>query len=199
MTIKSSFGAVHLDVNPGAAPSAVLDPETPFRVLLLGDFSGRALKRRNRRRGGSPWRSIATISTKCWHGCAPSFSGMRFAELDDFHPDRIYQEQVSKACAKCAGGWRRLRLSPRPPPKSAPGTGTLTPPPACEGSGSGRNRAAQLTPGINLLDSIVEAAEPAPPQAPIRRGELRSFVDSVVKPYSVPAEDPELPRLLGLS
>ena len=41
MTIKSSFGEVKLDVNAGADPSpAVLDPETPFRILLLGDFSG---------------------------------------------------------------------------------------------------------------------------------------------------------------
>ena len=56
----------------------------------------------------------------------------------------------------------------------------------------------ELTPGMNLLDSMVEAAEPATPQAPIRRGELRSFVDRVVQPYSVPAEDPDLPRLLGL-
>ena len=41
MTIKSSFGEVKLDVNAGAdASPAVLDPETPFRILLLGDFSG---------------------------------------------------------------------------------------------------------------------------------------------------------------
>ena len=43
MTIKDSFGTVHLDVNPSAHPSAaVVEPETPFRILLLGDFSGSA-------------------------------------------------------------------------------------------------------------------------------------------------------------
>ena len=45
MTIKSSFGEVKLDVNAGAdASPAVLDPETPFRILLLGDFSGGAAR-----------------------------------------------------------------------------------------------------------------------------------------------------------
>ena len=33
----------------------------------------------------------------------------------------------------------------------------------------------------------------------IRRGELRSFVESVVAPYRVAAEDPELPRLVELA
>ena len=33
----------------------------------------------------------------------------------------------------------------------------------------------------------------------IRRGELRSFVESVVAPYRVAAEDPELPRLRELA
>src|SRR5436190_1609992 len=43
MRSKSSFGDVKLDVNPGANPSvAVAEPESPFRILLLGDFGGRA-------------------------------------------------------------------------------------------------------------------------------------------------------------
>src|ERR1019366_2906786 len=43
MTIKSDFGEVHLDVDPGARRSAtMLEPETPFRILLLGEFSGRS-------------------------------------------------------------------------------------------------------------------------------------------------------------
>ena len=200
MTIKSSFGAVHLDVNPGAKPSAVLDPDAPFRVLLLGDFSGRARKREIVDGLEGPWRSIATISTRCWLGYGPEFAGMRFAELDDFHPDHIYQGEVFQKLrevrgrletpatfAAAAAEIRAWNEDAATPPAAAPKAAAAAEP-----------QRPELTPGINLLDSIVEAAEPAAPQAPIRRGELRSFVDSVVRPYSVPAEDPELPRLLGL-
>src|SRR3954453_3445634 len=91
MTIKSSFGAVHLDVNPGTKPSAVLDPETPFRVLLLGDFSGRAAQAGKSSTG---WKPVAIDRDNFEEVLArvrPEFGGMRFAELDDFHPDRIYQ------------------------------------------------------------------------------------------------------------
>ena len=45
----------------------------------------------------------------------------------------------------------------------------------------------------------MEAEEPRAPAAVIRRGELRSFVESVVAPYRVAAENPELPRLRELA
>src|SRR5436309_14989216 len=90
MTIKSSFGEVKLDVNAGADPSpAELDPETPFRILLLGDFSGAAP------RPPAGWKARAIDRDNFEEVMArvgPAFSGMRFREMDDFHPDRIYQE-----------------------------------------------------------------------------------------------------------
>jgi len=200
MTNKSSFGAVHLDVNPGTKPSAVLDPETPFRVLLLGDFSGRAA---HAGKSSTGWKPVAIDRDNFEEVLAkvrPEFGGMRFAELDDFHPDRIYQGEgfqklrevrrrletpstFGGAAAEIRGWSHDAAVPAAAAPKAAVAAEPERP---------------ELAPGINLLDSIVEAAEPAAPQAPIRRGELRSFVDSVVRPYSVPAEDPELPRLLGL-
>ena len=200
MTIKSSFSAVHLDVNPGAKPSAVLDPDAPFRVLLLGDFSGRAAQAGKSSRG---WKAIEIDRDNFDEVLArvrPEFSGMRFSELDDFHPDRIYQSErfqslrevrrrleTPSTFAAAAAEIRALHEDADPPPAVLPKAAAAAEP-----------QRPELAPGINLLDSIVEAAEPAAPKAPIRRGELRSFVDSVVRPYSVPAEDPELPRLLGL-
>jgi type VI secretion system protein ImpC len=197
MTIKSSFGAVHLDVNPGAKPSAVLDPESPFHVLLLGDFSGRTGK------SSTAWRPVAIDRDNFEEVLAqirPQFAGIRFAELDDFHPDHIYQGEVFQKLrevrerlevpatfAAAAAEIRAWNEDAATPPTAAPKAAAAAEP-----------QRPELTPGINLLDSIVEAAEPIAPAAPIRRGELRSFVDNVVRPYSVPAEDPALPGLLGL-
>jgi len=88
----SRFAEVHLEAED--APEALeVDSDRPFRILLAGDFSGRA------------WREIA------WEPAAPIpidrdnfeevLAGMRitldldgvklsFRELEDFHPDRIY-------------------------------------------------------------------------------------------------------------
>ncbi len=124
MTIKSSFGAVHLDVNPGSQPSAVLDPDTPFRVLLLGDFSGRSAQ------AGKPpaaWKAIEIDRDNFDEVLArvrPEFSGLRFGELDDFHPDRIYQDQRIPKSARgtqAVGDACDLRRSRRRNSRLAPG------------------------------------------------------------------------------
>src|ERR1035437_9926665 len=93
MTIKSSFGEVRLDVNPDAHSSAaVLEPETPFRILLLGGFSGRDAQAAQPSRGWNPVEIDRDNFEEVLGRVAPGFSGMRFQELDDFHPDRIYRQ-----------------------------------------------------------------------------------------------------------
>src|SRR5207248_1494303 len=124
-------------------------------------------------------------------GVAPEFSGMCFRELDDFHPDRIYQERpifralrelrekleqpgtFARAAAEIRG-WGQAPTAPAEPERPA---------------------LPDLAPGGSWLDSIVEATEPKAPERVIRRGGLQAFVESVVAPHLVPAESPELPRL----
>src|SRR5215471_4369077 len=91
MTTKSSFGEVHLSVNPSADRSAVLDPEAPFRVLLLGDFSGRANQAAKSPSGWKPVEIDCDNFEEVLARLHPEFAGMRFSEMDDFHPDRVYQ------------------------------------------------------------------------------------------------------------
>ena len=204
MTIKSSFGSVHLDVNPSAHSSAsVVEPGRPFRILLLGDFSGRTAP-------------AAKVSTR-WHPLeidrdnfaevlarlAPGFSGMHFRELDDFHPDRIYADselfqrlrEVRRKLEKpatFAEAAAEIRAWSQGPP-APPATARTEPPAEPE-----RPTLPDAASGVSLLDSIVEADGP-PARPPVtRRDDLRSFVESVVAPYTVPAENPELPRLRSL-
>ncbi len=197
MTIKSSFGSINLDVNPQAHPSAtVLEPDAPFHVLLLGDFSGRA---------ATNWKPVEIDRDnfeEVLARVAPGFAGMRFRELDDFHPDRIYQQhqlfqglretrrklEAPATFAEAAAEIRSWSQEQNPVPlvQWEPPAKTQRPP------------APDLAPGGSLLDSIVEAAEPPSPSSVTRRGDLRSFVESVVAPHTVPAENPQLPRLRGL-
>jgi type VI secretion system protein ImpC len=198
MTIKSDFGEVHLDVQPGAHPSAtVLEPETPFRILLLGDFSGR---------NATDWRPVEIDRDnfeEVLAGVGPGFSGMRFQQLDDFHPDRIYRQsrlfqglrevrrklEAPATFAEASAGIRAWSQEQSPPAATV-----RTAPPA----GTGRPALPDLASGMSLLDSIVEASEPTRPSPVTRRGGLQGFVESVVAPHTVPAENPELPRLRAL-
>jgi type VI secretion system protein ImpC len=204
MTIKSSFGEVHLDVNPGAHPSAaVLEPETPFRILLLGDFSGRAAQAAQSSTVWKPVEIDRDNFEEVLAGVGPGFSGMRFRELDDFHPDRIYQQN------RLFQALREVRRKLEQPAtfaeaaaeisawaqEQAPPTATVRKAPPAEAQ---RPALPDLAPGVSLLDSIVEAAEPRAPSSVTRRGGLQSFVESVVAPHTVPAENPELPRLRSL-
>jgi type VI secretion system protein ImpC len=198
MTIKSDFAEVHLDVNPGAHPSsAVLEPETPFRILLLGDFSGRA---------AADWTPVEIDRDNFQEvlaRVAPEFSGTRFREMDDFHPDRIYQQnklfqrlrdvrlklEEPSTFAEAATevrAWSQEQSPPAATARTAPPEETERPDPPDAASGA------------SLLDSIVEAAEPTAPSPVTRRGGLQGFVESVVAPHTVPAENPELPRLRAL-
>ena len=200
MTIKSSFGAVNLDVNVGVGPSpVVLEPEAPFPILLLGDFSGSAAQSAKSSTGWKPVAIDRDNSEEVLGRMAPGFSGMRFRELDDFHPDRIYQQSglfqslrevrrkleepstFAEAAAQIRG-WTEGQT----PPAAA----VRTAPPAEP------QRPAQPS-GASLLDSILEAAEHEAPTFGIRDS-LQSFVDSVVAPHVAPAENPELPRLREL-
>ena len=81
------------------------DDEAPFRIVVLGDFSG---DQGDKQRGARPIaaRSILSIDVDNFdqvlsrvkpavrwpHGAHSSEQLVEFSSLDDFHPDRLYQE-----------------------------------------------------------------------------------------------------------
>ena len=96
------FGDVHLTVG-GVSSSAHPHPETPFCIAILGDFSGRSNRKLSasetlgKRRAllvdrdtfdDALFQSGAELEFRM--GDAGSLN-LRFAELDDFHPDRLYE------------------------------------------------------------------------------------------------------------
>ena len=200
MTIRSAFGSVHLDVNPSARSSAsVAEPETPFRILLLGDFSGRAAQSAKPPVRWNPVEIDRDNFDEVLAHLAPGFSGIHFRELDDFHPDRIYED------SKLFQALRELRRKLQEPATFAEAAAEI------RGWSSEQTAAAAVPPaipaethrpalpdpaaGISLLDSIVEAEEPQARPSATRRDDFRGFVERVVAPHTVPAESPDLPHL----
>jgi len=204
MTKPFDFGAVKL--HAGGTGPGVPNPEIPFRLLVLGDFSGRAdhgvcetganLARRHvieldRDNFDTVLRSLRPEIVLRMGG----EPGMRlhFTELDDFHPDHLFQQ---------AEIFRRLRVvrarlsDPATFLAAAEELGiSCDAPPATKKNEAARNAAEPSVERIisgSLLDEMIEQTEARtsaarPSHAP---DELQQFVRRITEPHLVAAANP---------
>ena len=195
MTIKSSFSSVHLDVEPGARPSAVMvEPETPFHILLLGNFSGSA----DSAKAPEDWEAFEIDRDnfdEVMARLSPEFCGMRFREMEDFHPDRIYQE------SQLFGDLRGLRRKLEQPATFAEAAREIR---GWSGKAPARDEDVQaperpplpdVASGASLLDAIMDAEEPPAERRPRPVNDFQQFVERAVAPYTIPVENPDLAGL----
>jgi type VI secretion system protein ImpC len=161
---------VRLDTGEAPEPARPVEPDTPFRILVLGDFSGRANRGlRSPLAGRRPREVDADSLDEAIAALGTSLSlphvTLSFRELEDFHPDRIY------AGTQLFRTLEEMRTQP-------PRTATIHVP------------AVAPTPA-NLLDSIIGAEEERPPAAE-DAGDLAAFIDRAMRPYL--AERPDKQR-----
>ncbi|MCP5119957.1 MAG: hypothetical protein GY953_54865 [bacterium] len=180
-----SFGDVRLDVGVGEsrAPSAP-EPDTPFRMTILGDFSGRDSRDIVQIGQDLAQQRPLLIDRDNFDDVMeklgpriplPEAGEIQFREMDDFHPDQLYgrvsffdkvrtaAEQISKLPLTV-----RASRPPVPPPAQPP-----TPAPKL-GSGS-------------LLDQAVEETERGAGDAPRKaRDNLQAWLDEQVAPHLEP-------------
>ena len=170
--------SVGIDVSAGTQP--ILDaPEsdTPFRMLILGDFSGRGLRGERAPLAGR--RPVAVDSDnldQVLASLSPSVQlpqgVLRFRALDDFHPDHIYQH--ADAFRKLAD----LRHQPAPVP-AAP---RETPRPAMP---------TALASGRSLLESMMEQSDEEPASRVVEAPDaMAEFIKRAVEPHLAPRQDP---------
>jgi type VI secretion system protein ImpC len=198
------FGEIKLTAG-GAGPPAIPDPETPFCIALIGDFSGRA------NRGVCEPKSIAsrplTLVDRdnfdqafAKHGAEIQLplgksgrSRFRFAELDDFHPDRIFER------APIFQRLREVRTRLKDPASFAEAAAELglvhNQEATAEPSQTRPSRpevasVSRLASG-SLLDEMIEQSETVTSDdRPRRADELQEFVRRVTQPHLVAAADP---------
>jgi type VI secretion system protein ImpC len=212
MSRRFDFGEIKLAAKETSAPAH--SDDTPFRIALLGDFSGRASHAQPET--GIASRCAVAIDRDNFDevlarlkpgisleiGAAAPLT-LQFSELDDFHPDRLYER---------AEMFRRLRevrdrlQNPDTFATAAEELGVKPgPQPPARQSAEPATTAAVVSdvlrkgPG-GLLDEILEhsqdrAAEDRPSRAP---DELQKFVRRVTEPHLVAAADPRQAELLSV-
>lgn len=198
------FGEVNLSAGGDDSP-ATPESETPFCIAILGDFSGRTS------RGVCDPGSIASrrqvlIDRDNFDEVLARFSpeihlhlggdsrvSLQFSELDEFHPDRLFEQaplfgrlQAIRTRLQDPAGFAAVAeelglASMQTPAKPHPGE---TPPTAAS--------AVQRVAAGSLLDQTIEQTEARTPDARPTRApdELHDFVRRVTEPHLVATADP---------
>jgi type VI secretion system protein ImpC len=196
-----------------------LEPDTPFRILLVGDWSGRA----GRIPLSAPSKAPAPVLIDrdnfdevlakfgveiqlALAGDQSRAMSMTFGELDDFHPDRIYERldvfESLKETRKRLGDpatfasaaeevrlWTVKKDTQQERLQSKPAEADPLPVQAAPDPASG-----------SLLDAILDRANEGDsgtavqPRGP---GDLESLLRDVVGPYLSPPENPERAELIA--
>lgn len=170
---QQSRSSVNLDVAAGGRTAArEIDKDAPFRILLLGDFSGRGNRGLKAPLAGR--RPLLVDRDNIDDAIAAMKPELRlpglaleFSELDDFHPDNIYRRSdIFQDLAE-----QKVRPLPVPTPAARP---------ARMGGGS-------------LLDDMVEESGEAPVIPPDQGGgDLAEFIRKIVAPHLVQPDDPRM-------
>ncbi|MDX1980357.1 MAG: type VI secretion system contractile sheath large subunit [Bryobacteraceae bacterium] len=169
---RSSFADVQLEVDPGTALPALdeiqaePDSDTPFRILVMGDFGGQIK--------GKPVKVDRDNFDDVLEACDVRLTlpldndtelPLRFLSLNDFHPDAIYRR------VPLFGRIEEWRDDPAPAPPVA-----------------SREAGIQAALGISLLEAAVEATESraAGEPAPESSDPLARYIRSIVAPHLAP-------------
>jgi len=204
MPRRHSFAEVGIDVSPGRAAVAERpEPEEPFEIALLGDFSGRANRGfldadLSRRRPLEADRDnfeavLARLSPALGLGTGGARLDLRFRELGDFHPDRLF------AGLELLRALRRTReelLDPSTFRRAAETLRAPEPPPAAPVA---PERAAPHSLE-ELLQQSIQETESRSGEAraePRLRDEWSQLLHDIVAPHIVPGAPPEQARLVA--
>jgi type VI secretion system protein ImpC len=168
---ESKFVEVHLG-EESEADRLELDPERPFRILLAGDFSGRAW-RDNPPNSFTPQLIDRDNFDEVLAGMKVSLNlhgiTLSFREFEDFHPDRIYQ------AVPLFQSLDQYIPQPEPPKAATPAVAPRSPSSA------------------SLLDQMLEEQDEPEPSAPVSlrdAEDLASFIQRVTKGHLERRPDP---------
>ncbi len=214
-----SFGELSFEiVSSMDETQSVPDPETPFRIALLGDFSGRASRKllTTDRLHAIPVdrdnldEVIEKLNVEVHLSLSDATDALviQFAELEDFHPDNLFQRleifqslrkirselndpETFAAAADKVRSWLHLEKPDKPAAKAKETTAPQSDAQDVNSqSGSLLDQVVAETTGMPVDQ---EAADPVRASS-----DLDDFVRQIVTPHLVPDEDPHKQQFVTL-
>ena len=195
------FGEIKIAVDGDTSLARPL-PETPFRVLLLGDFSGHGRKQ------PLPARQPTLVDRDNFDDIVAALypelklrleddelATVQFSELDDFHPDRLFEhvDMFRKL--------REMRARLADPATFADAAAELgLPGPAAKPHEPAQPTTPQASPFAlgSLLDEMIEQTEARAQTRAPAESDLQKFVRRVTEPHLISAPDPQQSEIVGL-
>jgi type VI secretion system protein ImpC len=206
------FGGVNLRSDGGDSSGAQPSPETPFRIAILGDFSGRSnrgisdAETIGKRRAMLVDRDnfdelLSRLGAELQLVVGDDSLQLRFSEIEDFHPDRIFEH------LEAFGKLRDLRgrlQNPSTFQEAAEELGLHSP--GANQDPRRTNISAAVAPDIthlasaSLLDEMIEQTESRASEDRYRRkpDEVRAFAQRVAAEHVVSAPDARQPEILSV-
>jgi type VI secretion system protein ImpC len=191
-----------------------MSPDDPFRVLLFGDWNGSASRKTEPsdiQRGRRPieidrdnfdevMKKLRVELHLDLYSDSNTYQLLRFTELDDFHPDRIFQQvpifarlrdtrnrlmnpKTFDQAAEEVRGWARLSVKEDAPTTPEPSK------PSAEPQG--------IPIPENLFDQVLAQSEQSAATRPADMHELNSLISAAVAPYLVQTDEAEQAKLVA--
>jgi type VI secretion system protein ImpC len=165
-------------------------PDTPFHILVVGDFTG----------GASAARKAIPIDRDTFDAVlgalAPSIElaigsapvAVEFRELEDFHPDRVFERLAPFQALRAL----RARLSD--PATFAAAAAEMAPASEKQSSGAPPSELAGLS-GADVLSLMMGEAPARETSRPC--SDFEQMLRDIVAPYAQPRPDPRQPELVA--
>lgn len=213
MSKPISFGKIDVNIVSSIEMNkGVPDPEMPFRIAILGDFSGRTNRGifeselANRKPLLVDRDNFAQVLEKLGVEIKLPILGketppvdIKFSELEDFHPDRLFENiEVFQALRETRQGLKDpstlaalakdLHRKDNPPESSVCPVNTEKPL---------KNQSGQIP--SNLLDQVLEETQGKKPEKESYRepSEWDNFLHQIVKPHLIPNTHPQQAEMLS--
>ena len=187
MSRASSLASVEIDVGEEEEELPRPVPDTPFRILVTGDFTGGG--GRNRRAIEVDRDNFDDVMARLAPELLLPFgtveAPLKFRELEDFHPDRLFERLPPFQALRSL----RRRLADE---------------------STFREAAAQMLPpevpklpeavkieGPDVLRAMMGEAPRAPAPAPARNSDWDRMLGEMVSKYTEPKADPRQPELIA--
>jgi type VI secretion system protein ImpC len=208
MAAKSSFGKIQFEVSLGDANASYRrDPEAPFGLAVLGDFSGRRNRsvsqpidqhRISRVDCDNFGKIMAKVEPKLR---LPSFQKagetmeLRFTCMEDFHPDQILKQAGS---LKALLETRKRLLNPSTATAAADELQSKLASRENPSSGSTPAEAGRESDTETMTRLLGSAPQPASAAATPGGAGIDRLIKSIVAPSIVPSASPQQAALLSI-